>query len=509
MLADETSLGAVLQSMHSLNLKPNAVLAPHTIGSLNVSSLGDPLGIPTSFFEGWVVVNLPLGYGPVYDALLLELSTLDPTYWPYVPEVIPNVPALLGLLDLTLIITDSLSRCIAAPACNPRNGTQFLQYLWASNLTLMTGSFAFTSTGDRSPVWDIFNVMSGLQAPVGRWTPSGFSQSQTIIWPDGTSNLPLSVLPRVRTWLYWSSGGGIAMATIAAVGLLISIATLFLVCWFRQSMVIISSTWQFLILIIIGTMIGFGSTYVWIGEPQRYICALRIWLPPIAFLTILAPLLAKTWRLHRIFSLRDYKVAPIPLSRLVLIVVILLLIQIIICVFWVSLGTLDVVDDPDNSSSVYVVCGANLANKVCAYITYGYNGFLLVVGSYLGFRVRKLPKDFNESKWIGRTIYNTFLFAGLIIILGYALSDFIVTVLILICVCTLAICIGALILMLVPKIWTLWRHPEKRTTTGTGKGKTSQISHGSVPSTRGPTAVSRGKHLAEKTTTGQTSETSD
>lgn len=113
-------------------------------------------------------------------------------------------------------------------------------------------------------------------------------------------------------------------------------------------------------------------------------------------------------------------------------------------------------------------------------MTYAYIGLLIVSGGYLAFKVRKLPRDFNESKWIARTIYNISLFAILIIILGYSLSKYYIVVLILICVCTLAICYGSMLLMMAPKIWTLYKHPEKRSSISKNSSRSAELRTGSI-----------------------------
>jgi ABC-type branched-subunit amino acid transport system substrate-binding protein len=464
LIVGSDTLPQMVNAMYKRALAPAAVLAPSTVITFNMTQLSAPLGIPVSYFEGWVTTLLPVGSGPVFDALLDEVSALSSAVWPWVNPMVRAVPSCQAIFDSFVIYADAISRCVA-DGCNARNGTQMLSYLYSTHRTLFSGDFSFTSTGDREAVFDIFNVQNGFQQPAGRWEDkTGLTLKIAIKWPDGTTNIPIAVLPRNQNWLNWKSAAGIVLAVVAAVGMAFACGMLLVIYLQRMSPIIRSSTWEFLIVMLIGSILGFGSVFTWIGRPEAWICGLRIWIPPIAFILIIAPLLAKTWRLHRIFTLRDLRTTSIRLSLLSMIVFTLVLVQIIICIFWISMGTVKPVIENDKSDKTvaYVLCGSNLANRVASYVTYGYLGTLTIVCSYLAFRVRKLPKDFNESAWIGRTSYNTFLFAGLIIILGYALAKFRITVLILICVCTLAICFGAIILMMAPKLFNLWKHPERR-----------------------------------------------
>lgn len=254
------------------------------------------------------------------------------------------------------------------------------------------------------------------------------------------------------------------MAVLAAFGLLCVVLTLIVVIWQRESPIIVSSTWEFLIIMLIGSAIGYGSIFAWIGEPVPYLCALRIWLPPMAFVLIMAPLLAKTWRLHRIFTLANLKISPIPLWKLMIFAGVLVLIQVVICAFWIGLGSITTVSkiDPSNPTVENIVCEQTRSNQIATWITFGWTGLCLLIGGYYAFRVRNLPKEFNESRWIGFSIYNAALAAIIVIILGYSLPTFPSTVNILICIATFIVATGCIAFMMLPKVWNLIMHPEKR-----------------------------------------------
>ena len=460
MVSYETT-GPLWRSLYNAGIQPVASIVIDTFPA-DITLAEYVPDIPTSFFEGWVLLGPPSGTGQMYADFVSNVTTI-----PYAddPGVAILAPALPSLFDTVLVIASSVKTIIEAGG-DPRNGTHFLRTMLAYNGVGLSGGISFTPEGDRTPSFDVRNIVNGVQVPVGRWTSAGLSllPSTAIVWPDGTTNIPLSALPRTMNWLKWKSGAGIALSILAVLGMVMATVMLAFFWYYRGSPVIKSSTWEFLILMLVGVIMGFGSALVWIGQPTQWICALRIWIPPMSFLLILAPLIAKTWRLHRIFTISDLGVKPITLSTLIAMVVVLISLQAVICIFWVSMGTIQPVtlNDPSDRTMAYILCGSKRGNHISSYVTYSYIGLIVIVGCYLAFRVRKLPKDFNESKWIARSIYNIFLFAGLIILLSYALAKYYVVVLILISVCTLAICYGSLILMLAPKLWTLYRNPEKR-----------------------------------------------
>lgn len=424
-------------------------------------SLGN--GFPLDIWNGWVSIGSAAGIGPLYDEFLAA-SLLVPQ------DELPGVSVIAGLYaidyDSITVISRSVKACKELGQ-DPRNGTQLLDMIKTFKGELTTGHVSFETDGDRYPSFDIRTIRVANQYTVFRWSnDTGFHQipGKQMYWQDGTTNIPISTLPKKLVWLSWTSGAGITLATIAIIGMVMGGVFLLVFWWYRDSKIIKSATWQFLIVMIIGCIIGAGTTMVWMGRPHPWICALRIWLPPNAFLLILGPLMAKTWRLHRIFSLSHLKVQPITLATLIWIVSVLQAIQIIICIFWISLGTYKprIIDDPTDPKQAFALCDTNSATRICAYITYSYIGLIILFGCYISFKVRKLPKDFNESRWIGRTLYNMCLFAVLILILGYALMKYPDVVTILICVGTLGISLGSMIIMMGPKIFTLWQKPESR-----------------------------------------------
>jgi ABC-type branched-subunit amino acid transport system substrate-binding protein len=465
----------LVRAMHNAQFKPVAVIT-NAVLSTNISTLAQYMGIPASFLEGWLTLAVPRGKGPAWDNFLND-AVNSPSEFAAGRAYISGLVGSAAEMDAYQVIASSI-KTVMENGGDPRNGSLLLPAMKAYNGTLFSGYVQFDERGDRIPTYEVYNAVQGRLESAGTFSSIGGLQlTRDIIWPDGTTNVPLAVIPRNREWLKWSNGAGIALGILAALGIVTCAVMLCAIYIWRQSPVILTATWQFLILMLFGAALGFGSTFTWIGEPKPYICALRIWLPPIAFLLIIAPLMAKTWRLWKIFSLTDLKVTPVPLSTLIIMVAALVLIQVIICIFWISLGTIQTttVNDPNDSTVAYVVCKANLANRICSYLTYGYIALVIVFGCYMAFKVRKLPKDFNESKWIGRTKYNIFMFAGLILILGYALNKQVVVVLILICVCTMAICYGSIFMMMAPKIFTLLKHPEKRSSSSEGSTKTTDF----------------------------------
>ena len=481
VLGEPEDVFEIVRAAKAIGYKPRAwIAAASFFTSPYIATAIVPYGLTMSDFNGFVGAAAGLDLeNPTYLSFKANLS--NPIYGAQ-PELIRQcdiVPLYCAYVyDSVFTLAHAIKNMVLVGG-NPRNQTQMLAAIRQVDVQLTTGRVHFDNAQDRlDGQYSLLNFVGETVTQVGTWTEAnGAAFSRAVVWPDGSTNIPAASDPPTINWLKWDSAGAIVLAVLAAIGILLAALICTVVIYQNQSPIIRTATWEFLIIILLGIALGFGSMYTWIGEPRPWICALRIWLPPLAYVMIMAPLLAKTWRLHKIFTLGSLKLVPIPFWKLSLIAFGIFLVQVIICIVWISLGTIQtaLVADPNARNTYDKVCAQKDTNRILSYVTYGYCAFITLAGAYLAFVVRKLPKDFNESRWIGFSMYNSVLFGILIIILGFSLADFKRTVLILICCATLAITTGVMIFMFFPKLWDLWRHPEKRS----GSGRTRKTTSGS------------------------------
>jgi ABC-type branched-subunit amino acid transport system substrate-binding protein len=476
VLGEPRDVMEIRQYAKEFGFAPRAWLAPAKFMSANLTAvIGSYPGLEVSDFDGFVGMAPGLNFSSVgYQEWWSELN--HPTTG--ASALVKNICAIQQLYcayvyDSIMAMAMGIKQ-VVLDGTNPRTVNILRDAILSVNENLATGKVSFDANYDRqSSPFTILNRRAGVSEAVGGWNADpliGLSHG-SIIWPDGSDVVPLASDPPVLKYLEWKSAAAIVLATLAAIGIIISIVIFAFVWQQSDSPIIRTATWEFLLVILFGCALGFGSMYTWIGEPKDWICALRIWLPPLAYVIVLAPLIAKTWRLHKIFTLGSLKVVPIPFWKLCVIASALFLVQVIICIVWISIGTIKpmLIADKNERGSYYVVCSQNRNNQILSYVTYGYCGIITFAGAYLAFIVRKLPKDFNESRWIGFSMYNSLLFGALVLILGYSLRAFPRTVMILICAITLALVTGVLVFMFFPKMWDLIRHPEKRSGSGTRK----------------------------------------
>lgn len=456
-----------VSAMEAAEWTPLAVVGSDSMG------VGDVFGgntNHTNFISGWVCFTPSGGNGDAYD--LFVNRTLNGT----IPRLNPagvQANVATGNFILTTIMDALFAYASAIKIVRNNNGdlrnsTAMLEALYATNTPSLGGhNISFNqSTGDRlEATYDILNFLNGTTTTAARLTTAGiWTNLRTITWPDGTTSIPTSPLPRELDWLKWQSGVGIVLGTLAALGLVLCLLCSIFLIWQRKSPVVYASNWPFLLTIIIGAAFGYSSVFPYIGRPHPWICAFRVWLQPLSYAFAGVPLVMKTWRLYHFWRQKDLKVVPMANWKLVIISTILIMVQFVICIFWQSLGTIDVIikDDTTTTTRAYVLCDLTSYNRAGAISTMIYEGILLIIGGYLAFKVRKLPRNFNESRWIGFALYNTLFFSLVIVILTFSLRPFPVLVNIFICCTTLVIPTGLLLFMFAPKMWDLARHPERR-----------------------------------------------
>jgi len=151
-----------------------------------------------------------------------------------------------------------------------------------------------------------------------------------------------------------------------------------------------AATPPFLLLVLFGALLALVGSLSWIIYPNRVVCELRIWLPFLSYVLIIGPLLAKSWRIWRIFSqtnqkLRQFKISDFTLIQLVGVA---LIIEIILLLSWTIAFPNKKGYHEENEEEAVVVC--KTSNRVSLALILVYNASLVVIGCYLSFRGRKV-----------------------------------------------------------------------------------------------------------------------
>jgi len=267
---------------------------------------------------------------------------------------------------------------------------------------------------------------------------------------------------------------------------------------YRHTPVMYKSSPLFLYLICAGLILCCASIYAWFGSPTEGSCNIRSWFGHLGFIIAFSALLAKNWRLWKLFTVTELKIITLKNNILLAYVAAMSAYQIIVLIVWVSSDPLKPSSIPnDSGTDTIATCHSDHATA-WNILTFVYDGVLLLAGVVLSFRTRKLPHSYKEAQWIAYTTYHL-LFSGIFIPIAFGLSKY-GTASTYIATCAILFALaGAWSFIFLPKFYIMLVHPEKNVEDSIISKNTGHFS-GRITgnSTNTSTTVVDNEHLTEK-----------
>ena len=163
--------------------------------------------------------------------------------------------------------------------------------------------------------------------------------------------------------------------------------------------------------ILVGISLVFITPVLFITKPTSILCALRTIFPGLAFVMVYAPLFLKTNRIYRIFRNAKISVTRPPLvspQSQVLILTGIIGMQLLLGIVWAASKQLEIHKYvPVSREFVVHHCGNDPLPLVMNLII---SVVFMVVCTWYAFKTRNFPKNYNEAKFIGFTMYTTCIF---------------------------------------------------------------------------------------------------
>ena len=221
--------------------------------------------------------------------------------------------------------------------------------------------------------------------------------------PDPTRS---ECVPIPVTFLRWKDGWAIGLIAVTICGLLITTCVTVVLVFFHDHKVVKASSREVSAILLLGLALCYIMPFFFMATPSEAICAIRRFGVGFSFSVCYSALLVKTNRIHRIFNQDPHNGAKPPrfigpLSQ-VLLTVILISIQVLIAIVWLSIErpSIDIIYA---SRSAELRCGESPV--IGLSVSLGYNLLLLALSTYFAFRARKVPENFNEARYINVTLY--------------------------------------------------------------------------------------------------------
>ncbi|KAM4021748.1 extracellular calcium-sensing receptor-like [Anomaloglossus baeobatrachus] len=192
--------------------------------------------------------------------------------------------------------------------------------------------------------------------------------------------------------------------SLAAASITFSIKTLTILCIFRKfsdTPVVKANNRSLSYVILVGLIVCFLSSLIFIGYPFGVICLLSQVVFGVSFSIVVSGMLAKTITVILIFqSTKPNSIGKRFDSRISHVVMFICpLFQVGICIVW--LGTvppyaeLNMTSKPD-----IIIAQCNEGSNLFFYCMLGYMGLLATVSFIVAFLSRKLPDSFSEGQYI-------------------------------------------------------------------------------------------------------------
>ncbi|XP_005111317.2 metabotropic glutamate receptor-like [Aplysia californica] len=230
----------------------------------------------------------------------------------------------------------------------------------------------------------------------------------TFYWPNPHTNLTTcELIP--PDFPSKSSAIVILEISLSVAGIASSILVFAAYVYFRDERIIKAASRELSFLQLVAILLGYITMLVYAAPPTHERCATAFFLFCLTFNWIYAPLLVKAVRIYRIFhsaakGARQLKVVS-PVSQVVLSSTIVLG-QVLICVI------VTILDHPSarltqlvrTDRYVELSCDMTLSGMTSFLC---YNLTLVLLCSVLAFKTRKLPDNFNESRFISMCVSTT------------------------------------------------------------------------------------------------------
>ena len=236
-----------------------------------------------------------------------------------------------------------------------------------------------------------------------------------LTWRTAGNTTPFSqIIPDV---LSYGSGMAIVVMSISAISIIIAFISMVLFWRNREKPVIKRSSPIFCNMILGGLILIWISLFMWAGNQTDILCNSKLWLGAIGYAIVMGALLAKNYRIWRIFDNDKLRSRVITNRELLYFSAVIVGIEMLLMgILMIDRPTPKILISGSSTLYHYQACQTNntLFQKVMTGVLFAYNGLLVFIGSLLAFKTRKVVSSFNESKFIAVSMYNM-LISGVVL----------------------------------------------------------------------------------------------
>ncbi|KAF8938888.1 hypothetical protein BGZ58_011258 [Dissophora ornata] len=369
------------------------------------------------------------GYPP-YEMFLDKWSALDPSHQAYSCMMV-MANAFANAVKGNWTALHLLAAGKLGPALKPVDMNV--------NYTGPGGPMVFDMNGD--VVYGnfiLYNFQSGNIVPIGTSYSGVFNLSSPPMYFDGTYNTPADSAPLQILNPKLGSPIGLVVISVAGLSILFSLLTMLIVVVYRRAQVIKAS---------------------------------RPLTLNVGFVLVVSNIVAKNFRVYKIFHNIYVTKRVIKDAHLLKIVGTIMLGNLIIMAVWFlkTPPTLEQITMPDFTA--YWACN-NVSGSIAPIfiIAFVYNAALLLIATYLAYMNRNVAANYNECRQIAFVVYNILLSGCLAMPTVFLPRDQFLTKFFLSTVVILFGTTFSLMFLFLPKLWELFTQIERSQQRANGPG---------------------------------------
>ena len=221
------------------------------------------------------------------------------------------------------------------------------------------------------------------------------------------------------TILYGDSLFGI-LVTVASIGALVCFALIGLLVKNRKKREVIVTDWRFLSAFLASCAMLNLACLSYLGPNTDELCLIREWLVHFFLVLSLSLLFTKTYRMYKLVdSASTFRSTIITHKQAVKLAAPLVLVQTLILLVFAFV-------DPSKLTELIYFSGSDITHRlICSHetpaffiTTVTFEGGLILVGCVLAFKTRNLRSEFNESKQIIFSMYDTAVISTIILVVS-------------------------------------------------------------------------------------------
>ena len=265
-----------------------------------------------------------------------------------------------------------------------------------------------------------------------------------------------------QEYLTYDSTIAIVAMSVAGMGVVITVYVIYVFFKFSDTPVVKASGKELSFVLLAGIFFCYCMTFVIIAKPTNIICGAQKFGVGLCFAMCYSALLTKTNRISRIFRAGKRTVKRpkciSPQSQL-LICFGMVGTQVLIGVVWLLLSPPEAGSYYPTRESNQLVCLS--AVGLSYMIGFGYPIILIIVCTVYAILTRKIPEAFNESKYIGFTMYTTCIIWLAFVPIYFSTASNIQLRLATMCLSISLSATVSLVCLFTPKLYIIILHPER------------------------------------------------